>query len=402
MIIGKGTYGVVLQNELNNNQVIKKFEDFDTFIKELFYLSFFKNCKNICQIVDYNLNDNTITMDKYDYNLYDFSYKIPFSKRIELITTIIDQILNGLEQIHRRNIIHGDLLSKNIFCNYRDNTIECFVGDFSLTSIFGFSRNDNKNILFPKDSILDTKFDIWTLGIIIYEFLFHINLDPKLFKHKFDQSYLNPFKIREINSINIRLIQYIERITTIDKNKRLGFEISDPLCINYLDLFRKLNKYIFDEDLSYYIAHNVLFYSAMQSNNYQIDEYIKKIKDINLLNLFESFNNDKTYKKIDIINNYIFDYEINNLKYIKKNDKIIIINNDYILSELLKLEEIKDEKLYNNYLLQIINFIYNNNVLDSLKSNRLKKRIYDYFKNYIKYNELNNIEIERYFSKISY
>ena len=41
-------------------------------------------------------------MEKYGDNLLNLAYKIPYNKRLELIDFIVNQILVGLEQIHRK------------------------------------------------------------------------------------------------------------------------------------------------------------------------------------------------------------------------------------------------------------------------------------------------------------
>ena len=58
--LGKGSYGEVYDND--NGTVTKRYYSTGSFFKELFYMSFFKNCKNICQIKNYNSEKKIIIM----------------------------------------------------------------------------------------------------------------------------------------------------------------------------------------------------------------------------------------------------------------------------------------------------------------------------------------------------
>ena len=75
-------------------------------------------------------------------------------------------------------------------------------------------------------------------------------------------------------------MKYSERFTYIRKKKRFGFDVKEPLSINYLDLYQKINSLIKNDEISYYLSHNSLFYSAMQSINHTVDRMIVKLETI--------------------------------------------------------------------------------------------------------------------------
>lgn len=343
-------------------------------------------------------------MEKYGDNLLNLAYKIPYNKRLELIDFIVNQILVGLEQIHRRGIIHGDLLISNIFCNYdeNENTIECFIGDFSLSSVFDFNREDKKAILFPKDKRLTTKFDIWTLGLIIQHFLFKFNPSPNL--RIINKKFLNPFDNKSIKQLNENVMKYSERFTYIRKKKRFGFDVKEPLSINYLDLYQKINSLIKNDEISYYLSHNSLFYSGMQSINHTVDRMIEKLDNYKLIDIICSLNQNKfSPDAIDIYSGHTFEYEKYTGRYKVQNCIIHIISdvddhdffkiekgqlvsryfiNNMLDRQLTQIKKIDDPEKKINFTANIFNFIRKTNAVKVLNAKSYTLCIIDKYKSF--------------------
>ena len=281
-MIGKGTFGKIYS--IPNNRAMKVFEDFDIFMKELFYLSIFKNYPNICQIKSYDLKNKSITMEEYAWNLGELSLSLTDWERKTYIKSIVKQILNGLAQIHSKGIIHGDIKLSNIFCSYDRLTDDwkCYVGDFSLACLYGFNRNDRDKILFPPDSKLDKGIDIWMLGLAIYEFLNESKI-PHNFNLK-EKDFVNPCCINKFE------FKCMELFTATDPEKRFSIETTNSISNNHNDLFQELNKKIEDADVSYYLSHNALIYFGMNSSKNEIISLSEKLSNYDLLAIFSSLH----------------------------------------------------------------------------------------------------------------
>lgn len=91
-----------------------------------------KSIDGIIEVYDFNESDYFYVMEKCDYTLFDFLSSTPLS--IETKEVIIKQILTIISQVHKRNVIHRDLSSNNIFVKGS----EIKVADFGLGKDFDF------------------------------------------------------------------------------------------------------------------------------------------------------------------------------------------------------------------------------------------------------------------------
>ena len=129
------------------------------------------------------------------------------SIEVENIISIVLDICNGFEEIHRKKIIHRDLKPENLFMT-NDNKIK--IGDFGISkqlknTIHGYSFGGTFNYTSPE--ILQkipftNKIDIWSLGCILYEILelqkcfesqYPMELCNKIVKEKHKQINLNKY-----------------------------------------------------------------------------------------------------------------------------------------------------------------------------------------------------------------
>lgn len=178
MHLGKGTYGSVVVSRYCKDHAIKSFvrTDFKFFLRELWYLSLFKDIPNICQIVSYDLGRREFTMIRYETNLHKLMNRLPYETRYSLTDEIIIQTSKALSFLHSRGIAHNDISESNIFCNYNysNNKIECYLGDFSLTSVNDdYKSHDKPEYLYYDRDIeaSNTESDVWSLGITVFYFL---------------------------------------------------------------------------------------------------------------------------------------------------------------------------------------------------------------------------------------
>ena len=127
---------------------------------------FDKKSKTLNVVMEF-ANDGDI-YSKIKYNLkHDLFFKE------EIIWDYLIQILEGLNYLHEKKIIHRDLKSANIFL-MKDRTIK--IGDLNVSKInklgMAYTQTGTPYYASPEiwlDQPYDYKSDIWSLGCILYE-----------------------------------------------------------------------------------------------------------------------------------------------------------------------------------------------------------------------------------------
>jgi serine/threonine-protein kinase ULK4 len=235
-IIGYGSFGKVYLKEYNNTKsalkiIPKKFEHI--FKNELKIVKI--KHQNIIKILYVNISKINFYI-YYEYaskgNLFNFilDYKKK-NKSIDnnITKSVIESISNGLDFIHKLNIIHCDIKPSNILvCNYYIYKI----ADFGLSQYYSIKNNKNEIIKgtyfymspeYIKDSILHFSHDFWALGCILYEIL--------TLERPFNDKKL--YKLKE-NIVNVKYD--INKISNVYKNLIRGLLKSD-----YIFRFNKID-----------------------------------------------------------------------------------------------------------------------------------------------------------------
>ena len=129
--------------------------------------AFFDKKSKTLNIVMEFANDGDIST-KIKYNL-----KHSLCFRENIIWDYLIQILEGLNYLHEKKIIHRDLKSANIFL-MKDNTVK--IGDLNVSKInklgMAYTQTGTPYYASPEiwlDQPYDYKSDIWSLGCILYE-----------------------------------------------------------------------------------------------------------------------------------------------------------------------------------------------------------------------------------------
>ena len=221
-LIGKGRYGVVYKvknkfiNEFKAMKVINKkpIEDFfkdiyrnknideiNKIIKGIFsdYIETIKTMKNNARSnIDcyevYENEENIYTiMELYKDNLYNLlNTKTCFNANE--IFFLINLLNDSFKEMNNKKIIHGNIKLQNIFIKYNENKTDfqlklCDYGSDIIISYFLKNKNDEiekivsldeqffpltmDRCIFKLDKDEKEKYDLWSLGIMIYKLFFN-------------------------------------------------------------------------------------------------------------------------------------------------------------------------------------------------------------------------------------
>jgi len=347
-LIGKGSFGEVYYtkktNEPNNIYATKKMKTEKVEAQD--YLKYFTNEINILKEIDHNnivrIKDLKKTSHHYyiimeycnggtlkeNFRKYRHKYGKPFSEKI--IQHIMRQIVEAVNYLHSKNIVHRDLKADNMLLNYytkeaKDN-LDILHSDLKIID-FGtatykskINRNETEKMLktvvgspLTMDPVIlkmyigesegvipyNEKIDIWSLGILCY-YLFTGNLpfiEANL--HDLLQSIEKGDIILPTN-ISVETISFLIKMMEYFPDKRA----SAQELLNH----RFINKYcndFFNFDLKYFsefIKNGNLCLNIKDNDkiNLMIDKYIKNKnaeKSNNIKNI-RSFEENNNYNKI--------------------------------------------------------------------------------------------------------
>ena len=183
--IGRGAFSIVYKGYNKNNKIVAikkifldKKKHIEIFIKEFKILRKL-NHKNIIKVHDVIIEDKNTVYLVLDYfqkgDLSKFLNNRALKEKFAQNYTI--QLKDGMEYLYKQKIIHRDLKPQNILVSDNNLLKICdfgfaryFENDIMLGTICGSPLYMAPEIMNKKK--YNSKVDLWSLGIIIYEMLY--------------------------------------------------------------------------------------------------------------------------------------------------------------------------------------------------------------------------------------
>ena len=210
---------------IHNKGYNKIYQSTNYIIKERYVNFSILNINDTYSIINEITHHNKLSNEKQIVTLYETSYyynyennniyiylileKLDNIQNYNINNSLIKQLLYAIKTIHKNNIVHCDLNKHNIFIDKKKYILK--IGDFDCSTmnnhIIGcnqlyISPEYNKviNSTYNTHSTITTKHDIYSLGILLLEFKYKINI-YKLYNNNFDLYYNNI--CQSINNNNI-------------------------------------------------------------------------------------------------------------------------------------------------------------------------------------------------------
>ncbi|CAA9990055.1 NIMA related kinase 3, putative [Plasmodium knowlesi strain H] len=205
--------------------------DLNRYMNELHIMQKLENCENVVQVVDFiKQNDSLSLITEFCSQGDLYTHILRRKMKNEMYTekeifNIFNQILNGLNSIHKNGITHGDLKSTNIFI--KDDKIK--IGDFGISQK-GSNNNlgtlnflSYESILFKKTNKLS---DLFQVGCILYELAtfsspFSAKTMSDMISFFEDKNYKN-YIVKDISNIySDKLVNIISKLLSLNTLERL-------------------------------------------------------------------------------------------------------------------------------------------------------------------------------------
>lgn len=325
--LGRGAYGKVyaVEDENGNKIAVKVSENYTNditygvdggFLNEMGVLSRV-NHPNVQKLISANI-------DTYEHKYYIASHIGKYNLRTLMgsniyydVKDIAYQIALGLNHLHNRNIITGDLKPENIIIYKKENRIIPVIIDFGIATIDDCSKYiDNTNIRYsamyrPPELLVGDSFnkraDSWAFGIILYELVNR----KILFKVKYDDEE-NLFNLRK-QIVSYLGYKYEDDYQIFyddlpDNIPQLNLDIEDPILKDLIlkllsispyeriSIFEALEHPYFDdikisnpENIEYESCTDVI--DSLVLDKSQVNDYYHDTRELFFDNLFLKFNN---------------------------------------------------------------------------------------------------------------
>lgn len=334
--ISNGSYGkITILDECTILKSMQKFSKDNIYykqnIQEVVFLSSIKHANIIkAKKIYLTCDEIKLELERGETTLHDYINNIDRKNRMINFKYIFFQLIKVLFFLHKNKLIHGDIKPNNILLSTTDMTIKLI--DFGGICSFRLN-NQHKPICTPSFcppegwkqlniNCLNTKFDVWSLGMTLYFFVCRKYLLD--FKDDGTIHYINEFKW----SFDKNYHHCIDSIKNIIDP--YGFKLLEKMLMYDPDDRISTDELYYDNYFSEYnietipkISFESEFDTSFVNSNYNFSDWKKREFLVNFTyNLCTSF---------EIMDHFVLTMWIID-KYVNKNKKKITTINAKLLS----------------------------------------------------------------------
>lgn len=276
------------ENLYTNEKIVSRFKREFDITKSL------EGLNGIIRVFEFNPKKLSYTMEFCDCDLYKYVTENTFT--IENKELIISQILNTMNEVHSKNIVHRDLSPRNILI--KDNLLK--ISDFGLGKNFDliYSQETTNTNNYGKLYYCDPRqlnrlkegdfySDIYSIGILIN---FIMTKEPLNFSHEFksisEKATASSVNLRYenishiIDAFNKKVASLIDSDNKVEIEQKIKNNNIDEIVSDYVDvfnseeLFNRLQNQNFLNFYEKYIDSSFVNDEVLQEKMSRFSEYV--------------------------------------------------------------------------------------------------------------------------------
>lgn len=169
MILGEGSYGQV---RIRDGKAVKKFSKLSHLIQEYMALRYLDDCKYVVHAKGVDFPNLELHMELYDCSLRKWiqEQNVKDGPKLQDILTILEDVLQGLIELHDRGLAHGDLKPGNILI--KRQPLRAVLGDCGFVSIAKYAKVERTAAIYREPTVShDVTHDMFSFGICLLEMI---------------------------------------------------------------------------------------------------------------------------------------------------------------------------------------------------------------------------------------
>ena len=176
--LGGGSYGDVHRS---GKFAVKRFSKLNHMVQEATAAFYLRGSECIVEGIDCNVHKKELRMALCDCNLSEWMDRFVDAPD-HIRYSLMNDIITGLDRIHKLHLVHGDLKPGNILVKYdHEGVPHARIGDLGFVSLAQYAKVERTARAYRAENVVpEASHDLFSLGVILFELFSGYKLRKRL------------------------------------------------------------------------------------------------------------------------------------------------------------------------------------------------------------------------------